>query len=99
MTNHIELEKVPLRKFLVYWTEGDFTGSSDEYKVVEAKYPAQALNIIIKKLDEELKKKTLGYSAYYENVKVYYPAPKCMCQFKGKDRRDLECAKTTTEKS
>lgn len=82
-------KEIPLRKFLVYWTEGDFTGSSDEYKVVEAKYPAQALKIIIKELDEKLKKCTLGSSAYYENVKVYFPAPICMCQFKGKDRREL----------
>jgi hypothetical protein len=75
-------------KYLVFYTTGDFTGSSDSFKIVKALTQEEALDIVIKELDEELAKCTLGSSAYYENVRVY-EAPICLAKFKGKDRRDL----------
>jgi len=72
-------------KYLVFYSKGDFTGRSDCHEVINAKNPAKALEIILKKLDKWLDSVRSGFSPYYELVSVY-EAPSCLIRFKGKDK-------------
>jgi len=73
------------KKYLIYYTTGDFTGSSIEHKVIEAESQYIALEKILDELNEWLNDMKVGFSPYYSDVKVYR-APRCLASFKGKDK-------------
>ena len=72
-------------KYLVFYSQGDFTGRSDCHKVIEAESPEDALKIILKEMDAWLDSISSGFAPYYELVKVYGAMP-CLAEFKGKDK-------------
>jgi hypothetical protein len=58
-------------KFLVVWTEEDFTGSTRLKKIVEAKRPEDALTKVKQHIQEHLEKCTLGSSADAGYIQVF----------------------------
>ena len=72
-------------KYLVFYTEGDISGSSVEHKIVNAGSPEDALKIILAQLDKRVDDMRTGFAPYYENVKIYI-APQCLIKFKGRDK-------------
>ena len=72
-------------KYIIYYTQGDISGSCVEHEIVNAGSPEDALKILLAKLDEWLDEMRTGFAPYYENVRVYQATP-CLVKYKGKDK-------------
>ena len=75
-------------KYIVYYTQGDISGSCVEHKVVNAGSPEDALRIILAMLDEWIDEVRTGFAPYYEDVRVYQANP-CLLKFSGRDKNGV----------
>lgn len=72
-------------KYIIFYTQGDISGSCVEHKIVNAGSPEDALKMVLVELDAWVDEMRTGFAPYYENVKVY-KAPECLAKYKGKDK-------------
>ena len=73
------------KKYLVFYSTGDFTGQTEEHKVVLAESPYEALENVVEALNQWLDAVRPGFAPYYSNVKVYR-APRCLTSYEGRDK-------------
>lgn len=74
-----------MNKYIVYYTTGDFAGSSEMHEVIDAPTPERALEMVLAMLDAWLNNGSKGFAPWYGNVNVYLATP-CLAKYKGKDK-------------